>query len=49
MIRSVVREYKWSPSVIGDLYFDSEDYKGLIFWYEDIVQVHKELEPKIKK
>jgi hypothetical protein len=34
----VVREYKWSPDIIGDLFFDREDHLGLFHWYEDLVK-----------
>lgn len=33
MIRTVVREYHWPPQVVGGLFFDAEDYKGLEYWY----------------
>jgi hypothetical protein len=48
MIKSVVREHNWSPDIVGDLFFDSIDYKGLEFWYNDVVQVSKELSVKKK-
>lgn len=43
---SVAREYKWSPDVLGDLFFDAEDYLGLLFWHEDIKEMQKNL-PKL--
>jgi hypothetical protein len=46
MVKSIVREHKWSPSVIDNLYVDSLDYQGLIFWYEDVNEVIKELKKK---
>lgn len=49
MIASVAREYKWPPEVIGGLFFDAEDYEGLIFWYNDIQEMHKELKSSAKK
>lgn len=48
MIKSVVREFHWAPSVVGALYFDSIDYEGLEYWYDDVVQVHKEFKPKVQ-
>jgi len=48
-IKSVVREHHWAPSEFEDLYIDSVDYKGLVFWYNDIELVHKELNKKDKK
>lgn len=48
MIASVVREYKWSPDIIGDLFFDAEDYFGLVYWYNDIEEIHKDFKAKNK-
>jgi hypothetical protein len=44
MIKSVVREYHWSPAVVGDLYFDRQDFLGLEYWFDDV----KELQDQIK-
>lgn len=41
MIKSVVREHHWPPEVIGGLFVDDEDYQGLIFWYDDILEMQK--------
>ena len=46
IIVSIVREYKWSPEIIGDLFFDGEDYKGMEFWYNDIKEMHGEMKSK---
>jgi len=46
MIASVVREYKWSPAIIGDLFFDAQDYLGLEFWYNDIKEAQKDMPSK---
>ncbi len=46
MIISVVREYKWPPRLVGGLFIDREDYLGLMFWYDDIVDVTKQLKTK---
>jgi hypothetical protein len=43
MWRTVVREFHWEPRVLGSLYFDEIDHKGLIFWYNDVVKVHEEM------
>ena len=45
----MVREHHWLPEKIGSLFFDSIDYNGMMFWYEDIVAVNKELESKAPK
>jgi hypothetical protein len=46
MVKSVVREYKWSPDVIGNLYVDEVDYQALIYWYNDVLVINKELKSK---
>jgi len=46
MIKSVVREYKWSPAIVGDLFLDNIDYGGLIFWYKDTKEIEAALKPK---
>jgi hypothetical protein len=45
MAKSIARQYRWSPMVIGDLYFDDLDYLGLRYWYNDA----KEIEESLKK
>jgi hypothetical protein len=45
MVKSVVREYKWSPAVVGDLFLDNDELDGLEYWYNDT----KEIEANIKK
>jgi hypothetical protein len=45
MIVSVVRNYHWTPEVIGKLYIDDIDYQGLIFWYEDAKEMNKLTKP----
>lgn len=48
MFVSLVREYKWPPSVLEGLFFDGEDYLGLYYWYDDLKEVHAELKKKTK-
>jgi len=43
---TVVREFKWTPSIISNLYVDNIDFEGLFFWYEDIEKVIKEMKNK---
>jgi hypothetical protein len=37
MVKSVVRTYHWPPDVIGGLFIDNEDYRGLLYWYNDVI------------
>ena len=46
MVKTVVREHHWSPNDIDGLYLDNVDYSGLEFWYNDIVETHKEVKKK---
>jgi hypothetical protein len=46
MVSSVVNEYKWSPEIIGDLFFDSEDYHGLEFWYNNVKEMNDRMKQK---
>lgn len=46
MIKTVVRENKWSFLIIDDLFLDNIDYKGLEFWYDDIIAISAELKAK---
>ena len=43
MVKSVVREFKYTPKDIDELYLDEIDYHGLIFWYNDVLQIQKDL------
>jgi hypothetical protein len=46
MLKSVVREYKFTPSDIDKLYLDDIDYHGLVYWYNDVLQIQKDLKSK---
>ncbi len=46
MVVSVVRNYHWTPDVIGGLFFDAEDYEGLEYWMNDIEAQIKQLKEK---
>lgn len=49
MIKSVVREHHWDINQIRKLYLDDQDYLGLEFWHNDVVEVGKELKKKQKE
>lgn len=49
IIKTVVREYKWPPEVIGGFFFDDHDFDGIEYWYEDILKVNTELESRNKQ
>lgn len=49
MIKTVVREHHWSPEIVGDLFINGDDHESLEFWYDDCVQMNKELKDKEPK
>ena len=50
MIKTVARSFKWaSPEVLKNMYCDKEDFEGIIFWYEDVEEQHREIESKKNK
>ena len=46
IVQTVVREFKWSPETVSEMYIDDACFKGLKYWYDDIVFVHKQLKNK---
>jgi hypothetical protein len=48
MIRSVAREFKWPPNVIGGLFVDDADYLGLEYWYNDVLEMVNETKKQSK-
>jgi hypothetical protein len=43
MIKSIVYEYHWTPEVISNLYVDDLDFKGIVYWYEELRRIDKEM------
>lgn len=48
MVKTVVREHK-NIETINSLYLDAEDSDGLIFWYDDVLVVIKEIKKGAKR
>ena len=48
MVRSVAREFHWPPDVLGGFFVDDIDYNGLEYWYNDCVEMSKEIKEKKK-
>jgi len=48
-ISTIVREHGWRPEVFEDMFLDDRDEKGLMFWYNDVVEVIKERDRQEKK
>lgn len=45
MAKSVALEFHWPPHVLGGLFIDDWDYKGLTYWYNTC----KDIKPKKKQ
>ena len=43
MIKSVARQYHWPPDKIESLYVDDTDFFGLEYWYNDALEIEKEI------
>jgi hypothetical protein len=41
MIKSIVDYHHWSPKVIEKMFADDLDFKGLGYWYDEIVRINK--------
>lgn len=49
MIKTVCRSFAWaSPKTIKNMFVDSQDYKGIGFWYKDVDEQNKLIENKNK-
>lgn len=46
IIRSIVREHHWTPDTIDRFYFDYIDHHGLLFWFEDLQEMDKQINKK---
>ena len=49
MVKTVVREHHWNLEKIDELYLDKLDNSGLIFWYDDVLEVIAEIDAERKK
>ncbi len=36
VIASVVNRYNWPPDIVGGLFYDRVDYKGIEYWYDQV-------------
>jgi len=43
MLVSVARRFRWEPEKLGSLFFDTEDYLGLVFWYDTLLEEEAEI------
>ena len=43
MIKSVVNQHHWSPSIIDQMYLDHLDYHGIGYWYDNAKEMHDKM------
>ena len=41
MIKSIVDYHHWGPTEIKKMYVDHIDFKGIIYWYDELVRIEK--------
>jgi hypothetical protein len=46
MIMSIVDYHHWSPKIIEKMYCDDYDFKGLVFWYDELIRINKQIKEK---
>lgn len=49
VVKTIIRTYEWPPSEIGGLFFDRIDYEGLLYWYDDAIEMNKEIKSQMPK
>jgi hypothetical protein len=47
-IKTVARQFNWTPVEIEKLKVDDIDYKGIYYWYNDCVDYINEIKSKHK-
>ena len=47
IVKTIVNEFHWTPTYIDSLYCDDIDHYGLLYWYNNILEMHKKI-PKPK-
>jgi len=46
VITTVVLELKWLPKDLGSLFFDRQDYNGIVYWYDRVLELIKRMSPQ---
>lgn len=49
MVNTVALEFKWSPKEMGDLFIDSMDSEGLVYWHNVVIELIDKMKPKKDK
>ena len=45
VIKSIVDYYHWTPKTIAKMYCDDFDFKGINYWYDELIRIEK-MKPK---
>ena len=43
MVATVVFEFGWLPTQMGSFFIDSADMRGLVFWYDKVIEEHRRI------
>lgn len=43
MVKSIIREYHWTPKDIDNLFFDDDDYHGIFYIFNDLVEANEQV------
>lgn len=43
---SLVDYHHWTPKTISKMYVDDYDFKGLVYWYNELVRINKQMKQK---
>jgi len=49
VVKTIARTYNWPPSEIGGFFFDRIDYMGLLYWFDDALQMNAETKTLMHK
>ena len=41
MIMSIVDYHHWPPTEISKMFCDDYDFKGLVYWYNELLRIEK--------
>ena len=46
MIMSIVDYHHWPPSEINKMFCDDVDFKGIVYWYDELIKIKKKMKQK---
>lgn len=42
VVEEIINAYNWEPAAIGRLFYDRQDYEGVLFWYDRAIIRNKQ-------